>query len=68
MKEQDKFSQRQLNEVEIGNLPEKEVRIMIMKMIQDGEGVKNVYRNVYQRSSRTKEHTNRNEQYIRRNQ
>ena len=35
MKEQDKTPQKQLNEVEIGNLPEKEFRIMIVKMIQD---------------------------------
>ena len=35
MKEQDKTPERQLNEVEIGNLPEKELRIMIVKMIQD---------------------------------
>ena len=27
--------EKQLNEVEIGNLPEKEFRIMIVKMIQD---------------------------------
>ena len=35
MKEQDKTPEKQLNETEIGNLPEKEFRIMIMKMIQD---------------------------------
>ena len=35
MKEQDKPQKKQLNEVEIGNLPEKEFRIMIVKMIQD---------------------------------
>ena len=35
MKEQDKTSEKQLNEVEMGNLPEKEFRIMIVKMIQD---------------------------------
>ena len=35
MKEQDKTPKKQLNEVEIGNLPEKEFRIMIVKMIQD---------------------------------
>ena len=35
MKEQDKTPERQLNEVEIGNLPEKEFRIMILKMIQN---------------------------------
>ena len=35
MKEQDKTPEKQLNEVEIGNIPEKEFRIMIVKMIQD---------------------------------
>ena len=35
MKEQEKTPEKQLNEVEIGNLPEKEFRIMITKMIQD---------------------------------
>ena len=35
MKEQDKTPGKQLNEVEIGNFPEKEFRIMIVKMIQD---------------------------------
>ena len=35
MKEQDKTPKQQLNEVEIGNLPEKEFRIMIVRMIQD---------------------------------
>ena len=35
MKEQDKTPEKQLNEGEIGNLPEKEFRIMIVKMIQD---------------------------------
>ena len=35
MKEQDNTPEKQLNEVEIGNLPEKEFRIITMKMIQD---------------------------------
>ena len=35
MKERDKTPEKQLNEVEIGNHPEKEFRIMIVKMIQD---------------------------------
>ena len=35
MKGQDKTQEKQLNEEEIGNLPEKEFRIMIVKMIQD---------------------------------
>ena len=34
MKEQDKTPEKQLNEVEIGKLPEKEFRIMIVKIIQ----------------------------------
>ena len=35
MKEQHKSPEKQLNEVETGNLPEKEFRIMVVKMIQD---------------------------------
>ena len=35
MKGQNKTPEKQLNEVEIGSLPEKEFRIMIVKMIQD---------------------------------
>ena len=35
MKEQDKTSEEQLSEVEIGNLPLKEFTVMIVKMIQD---------------------------------
>ena len=35
MKEQENPPEKQLNEVEICNLPEKEFRIMIVKMIQD---------------------------------
>ena len=34
-KEQDKTSEEQINEVEVGNLPEKDLRVMIVKMIQD---------------------------------
>ena len=35
MKKQDKYPETQLNEMETGNLPEKEFRIMTVKMIQD---------------------------------
>ena len=35
MKEQDKTREEQLSEVEICNLPEKEFRVTIVKMIQD---------------------------------
>ena len=34
-KEQDKTPEEQLTEMEIGNLPEKEFRIMIVRMMQD---------------------------------
>lgn len=37
---QDKSTQKQLNEEYIGNLPEKEFRLMIAKMIQDLGGKK----------------------------
>ena len=35
MKEQSKILQDQINEEEIGNLPEKEFKVMIVKMIQN---------------------------------
>ena len=35
MKKQDKTLEEQLNEVEIGNPPKKEFRVMIVKMIHD---------------------------------
>ena len=35
MKGQDKIPEKQLDAVEIGNLPEKEFRIMVVKMTQD---------------------------------
>ena len=42
-KGQYKTPEKQLNEVEIGNLSEKEVRVMIVKMIQDlGKTVKKI--------------------------
>ena len=34
MKEQDKTLEKQLSEVEIGNIPEKEFRVMIVKVFQ----------------------------------
>ena len=35
MKEQNKTPEEQLSEVEIGNLPEKEIRVETVKIIQD---------------------------------
>ena len=46
--------------MKIGNLPEKEFRIMIVKMIQDLRNGEDA-RNVYQRPRITKEQTNRDE-------
>ena len=40
MKGQDKNSEKQLNEVKLDNLPEKEFRIMIVKIIQGLQGGK----------------------------
>ena len=39
-KEQDKNLEKHLSEVEMGNLPEKEFRVIIVRMIQ-GLGIKN---------------------------
>ena len=35
VKEQDKTPEEKLSEVEVGNQPEKEFRVMIVKIIQD---------------------------------
>ena len=43
MKGQDKTPEKQLNDMETGNLPEKKFRMMMMKMIQDlGKTMKNM--------------------------
>ena len=57
MKGQDKTLEKQLHEVEMGNLPEKEFRIMIVKMIQDLRKTMKIY----QRPTRTKQQMNRDE-------
>ena len=59
MKGQDKIPEKQLNEVEIGNLPEKEFRIMIVKMIQDLRMEK--MQEMFTKDWITNEQTNRNE-------
>ena len=66
-KGQDKPPEKQLNEIEIGNLPEKELR-MIVKMIQDLrermeakiEKMQERF-TIYQRPRITKEQTKRDE-------
>ena len=75
MKEQDKTTEKQLNEGEIGNPPKKEFRIMIVKMIQDLrkrmeakiEKIKEMFKKTHRRIKeqtprRIKEQTNRDEQ------
>ena len=66
MKGQDQTPEKQLNEVEIGNLPEKEFRIMIVKMIQKlGKRMEakigKVQEMLTKKPRRTKEQTHRDE-------
>ena len=64
MKEQDKTPEKQLNEVEIGNLPEKEFRIMIVKMIQDlGKRIKEHNENFNKELDNIKKEPIRAEEY-----
>ena len=67
MKEQDETPEKQLNEVEIGNLPEREFRIMIVKMIQDlrkrMEAKIKKMQEMFNKDLRIKEQANRDEQY-----
>ena len=55
IKGQDETPEKQLNKVETGNLPEKEFRIIIVKMIEDLR--KTMEKTVYQRPIRTNEQT-----------
>ena len=79
MKEQDKTPEKQLNEMEIGNLPEKEFRVMIVKMIQDLgkrmeakiEKMQEMFNNDLEElknKHRDEQYNNWNEKYTRRNQ
>ena len=56
IKGQDKTREKQLSEMELGNLPEKEFRINPGYLEDNGEDA----RNVYQRPRRTKEQTEMN--------
>ena len=71
IKEQDKTQKKQLNVVEIGNLPEKEFRIMIVKMIQDlGKRMKKMQEMFTKdlENNRKKKKKIRGEQHIRKTQ
>ena len=68
MKEQGKIPEKQLNEVELGNLPKKEFRIMIVKTIQDlrkrmEAKIKKMQEMFNKDLEELKEQTNRDEQY-----
>ena len=67
MKEQGKNLQHQINEEKIGNLPEKEFRVMIVKIIQNlgnrmEARIKKI-QELFYKSRRTKQQTNRDEQH-----
>ena len=66
MKEQDKSPEKQLNEVGTGNFPEKELRIMIAKMIQDLRKRMEKMQEIFTKDP--EELKNKDEQYTRRKQ
>ena len=70
MKGQDITPEKQLNEVEIGNLPEKEFRIKTVNLIQDlGKGMEAKIEKMQEMFTKDLEELrNRDEQYTRRNQ
>ena len=80
MKEQGKTPEKQLNVVEIGNLPEKEFRLTIVKMIQDLEKTMEAkiekmqemsnkdLEELKNKKNRDEPYKNWNENYTRRNQ
>ena len=64
MKGQDKTPEEQLNEGEIDNFPEKEFRIVIVKMIQDLRKIMERMQEMFTKD--LEELKNRDEQYTRR--
>ena len=66
MKEQDKTSEKQLNEVETGNLPEKEFRITIVKMVQELQKTMEKMQEMFTKD--LEELKNKQTEYTRRNQ
>ena len=63
MKKQGKSPPDQTKEEDIGSLPEKEFRVMIVKMIQILEIEWRKYKKRLRRTRRTKEQTNNDEQH-----
>ena len=68
MKGQDKTLENHLNEVEIGNLPGKEFRIKIVKMIQDLRKRMEKMQEVLTKDLEELKNKKTEEQYTRRNQ
>ena len=68
MKGQDKTLENHLNEVEIGNLPGKEFRIKIVKMIQDLRKRMEKMQEVLTKDLEELKNKQTEEQYTRRNQ
>ena len=75
MKEQGKNPQEQLNEEEIGNLPEKEFRVIMVRMIQNlgkrmeaqTEKIQEIFNKDIE-DLKDEQHNNWNEKYTSRNQ
>ena len=63
MKEQGKNPPEQTNEEEIGSLPGKEFRLMIVKMIQNLGNRMEKIQEMFKGPRRTKEQTNNDEQH-----
>ena len=61
MKGQDQNPEKQLNEVDTGNIPEKEFRIMIVKMIQNLRKTMEKMQEVFTKEINNKQRTNRDE-------
>ena len=72
MKEQDKTPEKQLNEVEIGKLPKKEFKVMIIKMLTEpkNEWTQNFNRQLenIKMNQKAVEYSKWNLKYTRRNQ
>ena len=68
MKGQDKTPEEQLNEGEIDNFPEKEFRIVIVKMIQDLRKTRENMQNTFTKDLEELKKKKRHEQYTGRNQ
>ena len=61
MKGQDQNPEKQLNEVDTGNIPEKEFRIMIVKMIQNLRKTMEKMQEMFTKETNNKQRTNRDE-------